>query len=105
MVAGCGGGSGNSNTSSSANNGGGSSTSEEGSAANSPPTSEEKPASNEGEESGEAAKISVASAGDLGEVLVEGEGMTVYDFHKDKGGKSTCYGPCEELWPPVLTSG
>ncbi len=38
-------------------------------------------------------------------VLVDSEGMTLYDFHKDKGTTSSCYGPCAEGWPPMLTEG
>jgi predicted lipoprotein with Yx(FWY)xxD motif len=38
-------------------------------------------------------------------VLVDSSGMTVYDFHKDKGTTSSCYGACEQGWPPVLTEG
>jgi predicted lipoprotein with Yx(FWY)xxD motif len=105
VVAGCGGGGSGSSSSSAYGSGGGSSTGEEGggsqSGAYAPPSGEEKPAS----ESGGAANISLANAGDLGMVLVEGEGMTVYDFHKDKGGMPSCYGACAEAWPPVLTSG
>jgi predicted lipoprotein with Yx(FWY)xxD motif len=31
--------------------------------------------------------------------------MTLYDFHKDKGGKSACYDACAAAWPPLLTEG
>jgi predicted lipoprotein with Yx(FWY)xxD motif len=54
---------------------------------------------------GEAANVSLASVGDLGMVLVDSKGFTLYDFHKDKGGKSACYGACAEAWPPLTTSG
>jgi predicted lipoprotein with Yx(FWY)xxD motif len=54
---------------------------------------------------GTAMAIKVAPVGDLGKVLVDAEGMTVYDFHKDKGSTSSCYGACEQGWPPVLTNG
>jgi predicted lipoprotein with Yx(FWY)xxD motif len=57
-----------------------------------------------GSESG-AAVVSLGSAQKLGMVLVDSNGMTVYDFHKDKGTTSSCYGACEEGWPPVLTEG
>jgi predicted lipoprotein with Yx(FWY)xxD motif len=42
---------------------------------------------------------------DLGPVIVDAEGMTMYDFHKDKGTTSACYGACAEAWPPLLTKG
>lgn len=57
-----------------------------------------------GAESG-AGVVSLGSVKKLGMVLVDSEGMTLYDFHKDKGGKSACYGPCAEGWPPMLTEG
>jgi predicted lipoprotein with Yx(FWY)xxD motif len=49
--------------------------------------------------------VSAAKAGDLGTVIVDSEGFTLYDFHKDKGGKSSCYGACAGAWPPLLTEG
>jgi predicted lipoprotein with Yx(FWY)xxD motif len=41
--------------------------------------------------------------GSLGTFLVDGKGMTLYLFEKDKGKKSKCYGQCAAAWPPVLT--
>lgn len=29
-------------------------------------------------------------------------GMTLYTFDKDAGGKSTCNGPCATNWPPLM---
>ncbi|QBI20056.1 hypothetical protein ER308_11115 [Egibacter rhizosphaerae] len=40
--------------------------------------------------------------GDLGEFLVDGEGMTLYLFTQDEGGESVCYDECAENWPPLL---
>ncbi len=57
-----------------------------------------------GAESG-AAVLTVASAPKVGPILVDAKGFTVYDFHKDKGTVSSCYGACEGVWPPVLTEG
>jgi predicted lipoprotein with Yx(FWY)xxD motif len=57
-----------------------------------------------GAESG-AAVLTVASAPKVGAILVDSKGFTVYDFHKDKGTTSSCYGACAEGWPPVLTEG
>jgi predicted lipoprotein with Yx(FWY)xxD motif len=56
-------------------------------------------------EGGGTTFVSTGKAGDLGQVLVNSEGMTLYDFHKDKGTKSSCYGACEGFWPPLTTSG
>lgn len=54
---------------------------------------------------GTAAVITSANAKGVGRVLVDSKGFTVYDFHKDKGGKSSCYGACAKGWPPMLTEG
>ena len=51
------------------------------------------------------AVVSVGMAQKVGKVLVDSSGMTVYDFHKDKGTTSSCYGACEKAWPPMTTSG
>jgi predicted lipoprotein with Yx(FWY)xxD motif len=57
-----------------------------------------------GAESG-VAVLTVASAPKLGPILVDAKGFTVYDFHKDKGTASSCYGGCAKVWPPVLSEG
>ena len=54
---------------------------------------------------GTVAVLTVASAPQVGPVLVDSKGLTVYDFHKDKGTTSSCYGACAGVWPPVLTEG
>lgn len=41
----------------------------------------------------------------LGQILVDGRGMTVYLFVADTGTASTCYTSCATIWPPVLTNG
>ena len=93
-IAGCG--SSNDGTSGGAYGGGGSGSSNSTStaAAKSPP----------GAESG-AAVLTVATAPKVGAILVNSKGFTVYDFHKDKGTTSSCYGGCEGVWPPVTTEG
>ena len=52
-----------------------------------------------------AATISLKKVGDLGKVLVNGHGQTLYLFEKDKHGKSACYGQCATFWPPAFTTG
>jgi predicted lipoprotein with Yx(FWY)xxD motif len=49
---------------------------------------------------------------DLGEILVDGEGRTLYGFTKDANGVPTCSGDCASTWPafeidgdPVLGEG
>ena len=66
-------------------------------------SSETKPAPSGG--SGGDGIVSAAKVGDLGTVLVTSQGLTLYDFHKDKGGTSACYGACAGAWPPLLTEG
>jgi predicted lipoprotein with Yx(FWY)xxD motif len=41
----------------------------------------------------------------LGQILVDGNGMTIYLFEKDKGTTSMCDSSCARFWPPVTTSG
>lgn len=57
-----------------------------------------------GAESG-AAVVTATMIGDLGKVIVDSEGFTLYDFHKDRGTTSSCYGACAQAWPPLLTAG
>jgi predicted lipoprotein with Yx(FWY)xxD motif len=45
-------------------------------------------------------EVAVATT-DLGEILVDGEGMSVYLFTPDEAGESTCYDDCAATWPPV----
>jgi predicted lipoprotein with Yx(FWY)xxD motif len=56
-------------------------------------------------EGGGAGVVKAAKVGDLGTIIVDSKGLTLYDFHKDKGGKSSCYGACAGAWPPLLTEG
>jgi predicted lipoprotein with Yx(FWY)xxD motif len=51
-----------------------------------------------------AVKIAVANS-DLGRILVDGRGRTLYLFEKDKNGRSACTGKCVAFWPPLITSG
>jgi predicted lipoprotein with Yx(FWY)xxD motif len=53
---------------------------------------------------GQAATVGVASQGNLGKILVDSQGRTVYLFKKDSGTKSTCSGACATAWPPLRTS-
>lgn len=52
-----------------------------------------------------AATIAVATNATLGQILVDGNGMTIYLFVADTGKTSTCYNACAQYWPPVLTTG
>jgi predicted lipoprotein with Yx(FWY)xxD motif len=49
--------------------------------------------------------VAVGKGSDLGPILVDSAGLTLYYFHKDKGGKSACYGACASTWPPLTAEG
>lgn len=62
-----------------------------------PPTSEEVTSSAEGD------RVSAVGAEtELGDILVDADGMTLYGFTNDQDGQSSCYGTCAEAWPPVI---
>lgn len=52
---------------------------------------------------GDAATVAVAET-DLGEVLVDGDGMTLYVFDADDVDTSTCTGDCLQAWPAVVAT-
>jgi predicted lipoprotein with Yx(FWY)xxD motif len=50
-------------------------------------------------------KLAVAQVGNLGQVVTDQNGLTLYRFDKDKAAKpsaSNCNGACAEMWPPAL---
>src|SRR3954454_11536316 len=51
-----------------------------------------------------AATVGVAGT-DLGNVLVDSQGRTLYLFAKDQGTTSACSGACATAWPPLRASG
>lgn len=53
---------------------------------------------------GQPATIGVADS-DLGKILVNSEGHTLYLFQKDSGTESACTGACAADWPPLRTTG
>jgi predicted lipoprotein with Yx(FWY)xxD motif len=97
VIAGCGGGGSSTSTSESE------SSAKESASSESSAGSENKSASSES--SGGSAAVMSLGHTSVGMVLVDSNGMTVYDFHKDKGTTSSCYGACEQAWPPVTTEG
>jgi predicted lipoprotein with Yx(FWY)xxD motif len=50
---------------------------------------------------GDAVALDVAD-GSLGQIVVDGEGLTLYGFTPDEAGTSTCYDACAANWPPLL---
>ena len=51
---------------------------------------------------GADATISLATVDELGDVIVDAEGFTLYLFTPDGTGPSTCTEGCATAWPPVL---
>jgi predicted lipoprotein with Yx(FWY)xxD motif len=55
--------------------------------------------------SGSAATVDLGDS-DLGQILVDGSGRTLYLFEKDdEGDESYCDGDCAQEWPPLTTKG
>jgi len=52
-----------------------------------------------------AATVQLATS-DLGEIVVDSEGMTLYGFTPDEAtGEPTCYDDCAATWPPLTVEG
>jgi predicted lipoprotein with Yx(FWY)xxD motif len=49
--------------------------------------------------------IQVAQNTPFGDILVDGQGMTLYMFTMDEQDLSTCRGDCLNLWPPLVIEG
>lgn len=56
-------------------------------------------------DTGGPATVGVATSPQYGQILVDGQGRTLYLFAPDTNGSSTCYGRCAQYWPPLLTQG
>ncbi len=46
--------------------------------------------------------IKISQNSNLGPILTDGSGLTLYVFTKDEINTSTCYGPCAAKWPALL---
>ena len=53
---------------------------------------------------GSKSSVTVADHPQLGTILVDGEGRTLYLFTRGEGNTSNCIGGCAETWPPLLAS-
>jgi predicted lipoprotein with Yx(FWY)xxD motif len=53
---------------------------------------------------GRPATLGVANE-DLGKILVNSQGRTLYLFQRDSGTTSTCTGACAVNWPPLRANG
>ncbi|MFQ5968043.1 MAG: hypothetical protein ACE5MI_10585 [Acidimicrobiia bacterium] len=65
----------------------------------SPTATEASPAATEASPAAVPSGISVAGS-EIGAIVVDGDGRTLYLFTSDTDGASTCYGSCEATWPP-----
>jgi predicted lipoprotein with Yx(FWY)xxD motif len=54
---------------------------------------------------GSAAATVAVEDSDLGEIVVDADGTTLYVFLADEGTESTCYDECEDNWPPLTVDG
>jgi len=56
--------------------------------------------------SGPSAMTSIAARNTaLGQILVDGNGRTLYLFEADRGSASSCYDACAGVWPPLTATG
>ena len=55
--------------------------------------------------SGHPVTVGTANVGELGTILVDPKGRTLYRFNKDTGSKSACFGACAVAWPPLRATG
>lgn len=51
------------------------------------------------------ADVAVGVVAPFGNILVDGEGLTLYLFTQDSDGESSCYDQCAENWPPLTVEG
>ena len=49
--------------------------------------------------------VSMVADAKLGNILVDGNGMTLYAYSKDQPDQSNCTGNCATNWPPLISSG
>lgn len=55
---------------------------------------------------GSGATVGLADNADLGQIVVDADGRTLYLFEKDdEGDESYCDGECAKAWPPLTTKG
>jgi predicted lipoprotein with Yx(FWY)xxD motif len=53
---------------------------------------------------GQSATVGVANE-NVGKILVDSQGRTLYLFERDSGTKSACTGACAVEWPPLRATG
>jgi len=68
-------------------------------------TSDDSPPSSDRPKKGAWGVAFGAQGDELGIILYDLSGHTLYTFDKDNGGTSSCYGACAKRWTPALTEG
>jgi predicted lipoprotein with Yx(FWY)xxD motif len=68
------------------------------------PTAEATPTADATETPDAEVTVQVESS-DLGDIVVDADGDTLYVFLADEGTESTCYEECEGSWPPLTVEG
>src|SRR5260370_36558489 len=71
----------------------------------SPATAAASPSPNPSPSTAATGTTTAVAPSKLGQILVDGKGMTVYLFVVDTSTTSNCYTSCATIWPPVLTTG
>ncbi len=56
------------------------------------------------DENGKSAIVKVVES-DLGRIVADAKGRTLYVFTPDRDGSSTCYDKCAATWPPLTIKG
>jgi len=69
------------------------------------PSSATASPSTSGTTGGGMATIAMTKNPQLGPILTDSQGNTVYAFAKDSKGMSNCNASCASIWPPVTTGG
>jgi predicted lipoprotein with Yx(FWY)xxD motif len=69
-----------------------------------PDTSEPANTDADGTEAPAEATVGVAD-NELGTIVTDADGMSLYLFTPDEAGEPTCTGGCAEAWPPVIVDG
>jgi predicted lipoprotein with Yx(FWY)xxD motif len=60
------------------------------------------PAEGATDDAGASGSVTLATASsDLGTIVTDDAGMTLYVFDNDSSGESTCYEACAQTWPPL----
>jgi predicted lipoprotein with Yx(FWY)xxD motif len=64
-----------------------------------------QPAQGDGGATGSGGATVAVANGDLGQMLVDSQGRTLYLFLSDKGSTSTCEADCASTWPALTVTG